>query len=482
MNDTAAVVGADTTAAPAAAPAAAEGPMTFEKMISGKSSNGAQNPIGDPKPDAPQDESEGDGGELEDLEDDGQGDDDSDIAASGDDEGGPEDEGEGEKPGKAKSQEEDLSEGKDEEADTQDLESLKTSGKSVVAKVDGKEVKIPLNAKVDFETKDGKKITGITIKEALNNYTTAADISRQQNSLHNEKRSFQAEKREAQKIQLEHEEMEENLSLLREAAEGRNMFNMAQAVLNIFSKGDQTIAQELFAGISALTKQVGEWDEDTLKSKINQSQLEFKTKTLEKESKKKDSQLQSVKNKEWVADLIAEHGISWTEYHEGWQYLKEADGRRKAAGIPVIIKDTMEFKDIALETIKYVKASKTYTRAATSIHRVAPKSKFPKLHERVGENKLIQTVVKYAEDELTDPKFSDKDLDDVVRGVIKNLLPQKKKLATQPRKEAPSLNGNPPKTGKGPSSTEANPKEKEKRREGDEPKPMTFARMLGKEE
>lgn len=460
MNDTAAT---QNGAAPAAS-TPGEGPMTFDKMISGKVSSSAKSPIGDPDKTPPPVEEEG--GEEEVLEYDDGGSDESGETDSSDDEGGEEGSSEGETGDESGEEGEDSEEDGSEEAAVEELAKLDGPGKTVEAKIGDKTVKVPLSMKVDFTTKDGTVHKGLSLKEVLNNYVTSSEVSKKLTQLDTEKKSFQSEKREAQRIQLEHEEMEESLSMLREAAEGRNMFDMAQAVLHFFAKGDGNHANELFAQVKALTEQVGEWDEATLKTKINQSQLDFKNKALSRENQKKDAQLAKTKQRTYIDGLISSEKISMDEYREGWGLIKKADERRKAAGQPTIINDSMNFEQIAQKTVEFVHANKIYNRVVKVVHRLAPK--------RIQDGKLIETIAG-----LTERDFSDKDVEDIVRGVLK--IPAKKKIATQPQKEASSSTDTPP-SNRGKESTkktEANPKEKEKRSDG-VLAPMTFDRMLGK--
>lgn len=430
--------------APEASSGEATGPMTFEKMVSGDTE------VVEEKGSKVVEETEEVDGDSEDT--DGGGSEDSEGDSS---EGDEED---------TSSTEEKKEDPEEPSKETEELEKLSTDAKDGVKVLHkGKAFKIPADAKITI-TKGDKQIS-FSLKEVGNNVLTKREIDQEFSRLDRDKKTFERERREITKVQIENAELEDKLSLIQEAASSGNVFDIAQATLGLFSNGDVAVSQKLFDQLVDLTEKVSGMTEEQLKAAINHSQLAFKNTKLERENKKATERLQGEENRRWLQSEISRHGIGWDEYVERYQALKELNRIRIQQGQPPRLRDDMTYQDVALETINWTLATRHYVKVVDAIKKVNPKE---------SENNDLINVVS----QLTDLSFSEKDIADIVRGVLG--APRKASSPKNSSMGVSSSNGKAPT--KAPVKKEATPekapKGKEAKKDDDEDEgPLTFDKI-----
>lgn len=436
------------------------GPMTFDKMISDKAPTPEKGGEGDEEAEDSTDDDAADDSDTE-----------SDDSSSDDSN----EEEEGEKESAKDDSKEDDGEGDEDEAKEEKLEgeedlegaSKAAKGKTVALRLGKREFQIPHDAKFSFE-KDGKTIE-FSLKEAGNNLLTNREIDQKFSKLNTERRSLEREQREVTKIRIDHEELEDSIGILREAAQTRDIFSIAQATLSLFSRGNVDVAKTLFDQLISTTHNVAEMTEDQLKSFIANSQVGFENTKLKREKEKASRELQRRDQKEWLFNKIKQHGIDWDEYRERYAALKEVDKKRVERGQPTRLTDNLTYEQVAEETIKFTLATRIYTKVYKQIEKIAP--------SRVDDSNLINAVC-----ELTDPSFSEKDIADIVREVTKDTAKPK---VSKPKDSSKGVSKNPAKPEKAPEKKEANPKPapkgKETRKDAEEEEgPVTFDKIVEK--
>lgn len=431
-------------------------PMTFEKMINGDVT------------DASEDKKAGvDEGESEDTE----GDSDSEKEES-DSNGDSNSEGDSDSEiEEATEGTDDSDEGDSEETDgkktedSKDLEKVakETTGKALVLKHAGKEFNIPEDAKFTFHK--GDKQVSLSLKEIGNNILTRNEIAQEFTKLDRDKKTFDRDKREVTKLKIQHEEMEDGISLIKEAAQSKNIFDIAQATLSLFSRGDTKVADELLAGVVDLAGRVHEMNEDQLKSAVLSSQLTFQNTKLKKDQERATVKTKQQEQKNWLFKEIESKGIPWDEYVERYHALKELDKRKVSQGQAPNITDEMTYEQVAQQGIKFALATRVYNKVVSAISKVNPKEK--------NNNDLIDAVAL-----LTEPNYPEKDIIDIVRGVLG--IPQK---VSKPKdsSQGASLNGNSKEPVKKIATLKKAPAGKEtKKDENKDEGPVTFDKLKSK--
>lgn len=454
--------GGESEAAPAADTAAEEsGPMTFDKMISDKA----------PAPEKGEEADESEAEEESEVP--SESDTEEDADSDSDSEGGEADEDELEaddpkEPKKAKSEEED-DESEDEGDASLEEVSKAAKGKTIALKLGKKEYQVPHDAKFTFE-KDGKTIE-FSLKEAGNNLLTSREIDQRFSKLNTEKKALEREQREVTKIRIDHEELEDSIGILREAAQTRDIYSIAQATLSLFSRGNLDVADTLFKQLIATTENVSAMDENQLKTFIQNSQIGFENTKLKREAEKLRRESERRTQKEWLVNKLKSHGIDFDEYRERYAALKELNKDRVAKGIEPTLHDKLTYEQVAEETIRYTLATRVFTKVAGVVSKIAPKGPI----DDPDNLKIISAVC-----ELTDLSFSEKDIEDIVRGALGvNAKPK----VSKPKDSSREVSKAPAKPEKAPVKKEASPKPapkgKETRKDAEEEDgPLTFDKII----
>lgn len=438
-----------------------EGPLTFEKMIAGKGEEIVQGERETNDSADDEKEQEAESGDADSNEESGKASGDESEESSGDGDSDSADDDKGDE-GKGKEVKADGKEGSDKE-DLEKLEKEAPEGKFVALSHGEKEYKIPEAAKFTFE-KDGKKVT-FSLSQVGNQLVTRQELDQQLSRLDVEKKAVERRERTIQQTSLKHAEIEDKLNLIREAAGSGDTFDILQAAVNMFTDGDAAVTQKLFEQLTGLVSQVGEMTEDELKNSIKTSQLAFKNRKLESDKAKTDKQLASTQQETWLKNFVAENGIKWDEYVQAYRTIKRIDENRIAAGKPPRMHDKLTYQEAAQEVVVRVFAERFFGRVEKLVAQVDPTS--------AQKNEVIASIC-----ELTDPKYSDKDILDIVRGVLGT--PEKKKVS----KADTSSQGvsKAPVKSKDPETKEATPKRapvaKETKKDDDEDEgPVTFATL-----
>jgi len=442
---------------------AADGPMTFGKMMAEKGEEIVQD---DTKADGgDNDEEEADSGDADSDEESSESADEeagesADESGSGDDSSADDDEG---AEGKGKKDKADGEKGADDK-DLEEVAKKAVDGKTLSLKHGDKEYKIPKDAKFTFE-KDGKKVD-FTLDQVGNQLITRREIDQQFTKLDADKKDIARRERTIQQTRLEHDDIQDKLSLIQEAATTGDLFDIVQAALNMFSDGDTDVTNKLFEQLLKTTNSVSAMTEDELKSTLTNSQLAFKNRTLVKDKAKADAQLERQAQKEWLSSELKSKGIPWEEYTESWTALKAIEANRQKNGQSPRFHDKMTYEEVAGEVVKYTLASRFFNRVANVVGKLDS--------TKVGDNKLIASVC-----ELTDPSYSEKDIQDIVRGVLGISLKKKVSKATDSSKEVSTAPAKP----KGPEAKEAPPKKapvatETKKNDDEDEGPLTFGKLI----
>lgn len=421
------------------------GPMTFDRMLLEK----GDEPEKESKKVDPKSEPDADGDEEGDEPSDGE----TEESSEDGDDSSSEEEGESDS---------DADEGGDEKPEAEDAEepgaedleaaSKEAKGKTLALKLGGKDYQIPDSAKFSFE-KDGKQIS-FSLKEAGNNLLTQREIDQQFSKLDREKKTHERRERDVTRLAMAHEDLQDKIELIKEAAAKGNMFDIAQAVLNFFAEGDQEVSTKLLTQVQGLMGTVGEMDENQLKTAIQNSQLSFNNVRLERQNKKTEAKLERSRQFEWLQKEIKSRGIEWEEYQERWTAFKALEKTRVERGLAPRLNDRMGYEDVAREVISFTLATRVYNKVTSAIRKVAP--------DRESDNQVVEAIAM-----LTEPSTSEKDLLEIVRGVLD--VPDKKKVskpvdsskdvpkkAAAPKTEPAKKGATPEKapTGKEPKKTE----------------------------
>lgn len=437
----------------------ASAPMTFDRMVNGEAS--VEETVDE------KDSSQADDAEdvSEESEPDGSGEVATEEGDGGSNEGSDDAEAD---PSEEEAESEDKEEGEEDKLAAKDLEEVTKAakGKTVTAKLGDKEYKIPADLKFSV-TKNGKTIE-FSPSEIGNNLLTSQEIDQQFTKLDREKKTFERDKRDVTKLQIEYSELEDSVGLIKEAAHRGNMFEVAQATLNVFSKGDADVSKQLFEQLVDLAEKVSAMSEDQLKASVNTAQLNFSNTKLKKEKEAAERKLSLESQRTWLHRQLSSKGIDLEEYRERYQALKELDKVRVEKGQKARLNENMTFEEIANETVAWTMATRVFNKVVGAISKVDPSQK--------NNSDLIEAVA-----QLTEPSSSEKDIIDIVREVLGPS--QQKKIVSKAKdssKEVSSKNGIP---AKGPVKKEATPqkapKAKEtKKDEGDGP--VTFSTLINR--
>lgn len=351
-------------------------------------------------------------------------------------------------------------------ADTKDLEAATReagTGKVISLSLGDKQFKVPATAKFSFE-KGGKKID-FTLDQAANNLLTKKEMDQEFSRLDLQKKETERRERSIQKKEIEFAEIEDRTALIKEAATKGDLFDIAQAVLNLFSDGDKDVTDTLLSHVSDLAKTVSGLSQEELASQVKTSQLSFKNKILTRDKEKSDSEAKRAQSLTQIQSLVSEHGIPWDEYTKNYAALKNADKKRIEMGRPPRLSPSMTLEQAAREVLVYTNEVRLADKVVGVIQKVNP--------SKLEDKEFCEAVYS-----LTDPKFSEKDIEDIVRELLG--APRKKKVsnAETSSKEVAASSAK----SKDPKEKAATPKRapegKETKKDDDEEEgPTTFAKL-----
>lgn len=444
MNDTL-VNGVDAQAEP--------GPMTFDKMASAPSS-------GKEKEVEAVEETEEVGSE----EAEGQVDDSSDKEAQVD----PEEEGDSEGEG------EDVEDSTKEEKARAANSSTKKAKGPVKYELNGEIQELDPEAKFTFKSKDGKEFV-LSAKQLGDNVMVRSEIDRRFSEVDKERKKVESQRvflerdrKNVDALRARLEENEERIELIAEAIKTGSFYDVAQAALNVFSDSSTDVQATIYQQIKQFMDDLSTLDDNQIKAVITNSQLQFQNKKFSKELEKHKKRGELSQKKEWLSELIAKNDVDWPEYMERYQALKALDDNREKQGLPRRIKDSMSYEEIAQEVLSFTLNTRFYTKVVNLVHKVDKAA--------VEDNRLITEIMR-----LTDPDTSDKDMEDIIRGVLQ--VPAKK-VSVAPKAAPKEVKAGTAPIKKAPATTKATPGKvlEGKRTEDDDEGPMTFGKIIQRAE